>query len=370
MKYVLDISCLDTLSSGAKQRFLSLYSELIKINKKKNFVIIYTTFENVKKIINYPNVIFIKNPLNQDTYLKKMISIIFLFFYIKIKFRKIKTVEYFTLPFFKIKNCKTIFTIHDLRRIYFSSFFLQKFFFIFFFIFYLKRAYNIIVVSKAVKNEMTKYFNKLKISVIYNTINRNLFDKITIKDINKIKAKYNLPNNFILTVGHQEKRKNFLPLINAIKILKNDGQDIKLIIIGQKSDQSEKIKDLITKLRLSSNIKIFSNLNDLEVGCFYKLANLFVFPSIYEGFGIPILESMASNLPMVLSNTEIFREITENKYSYFDQYDPLSIANRIKYVLSDKQIQKKMIDYGKRRIGYFSINTQKKKINHFYNKII
>ena len=81
MKYILDVSCLDELSSGAKQRFLNLYSALINTNKKKKFVIIYTTFYDVKKILNYPNVSFVKNNFNQDTYLKKMISIIFIFFF-------------------------------------------------------------------------------------------------------------------------------------------------------------------------------------------------------------------------------------------------------------------------------------------------
>ena len=116
-------------------------------------------------------------------------------------------------------------------------------------------------------------------------------------------------------------------------------------------------------------VKFISNLNDYEVKCFYKLAKLFVFPSIYEGFGIPILESMASKLPIVLSDTKVFREITENKYSYFDQYDPLSIANNIKFVLMNREIQKKMIKYGNRRINYFSLNFQKKKLDSFYNNL-
>ena len=370
MKYILDISCLDELSSGAKQRFLNLYSILINSNKKKNFIIIYTSFTEVKKILKYPNVSFIKNPYNQDGYLKKIISIVFIFFYIKIKFRKVKTIEYFTLPFFKIKNSQTIFTIHDLRRIFFAKSFFNKFFFRFFFKFFLKNPTNIIVVSKAIKNEMKKYFHKLKITVIYNIIDKKFLQNIPNKNINKIKKKYNLPDKFILTLGHQEKRKNFLRLIKAIDILKRDGENVKLVIIGQKAGETEKIKNLIIKLRLNSNIRIFSNLDDFEVRCFYKLANLFIFPSIYEGFGIPILEAMASNLPMVLSNTEVFREITQNKYSYFDPYDQLSIANRIKFVLLNKSIQKKMIIYGKRRINHFSAKIQAKEINHLYNKII
>ena len=370
MKYILDISCLDNYSSGAKQRFLSLYKELIKTNKNKSFLLIYSNFSNIKKNFNYPNVFFIKNPFSQENYIKKIISIIYLFFYTKYKLRKIKAIEYFTLPFFKIKNCKVIFTIHDLRKIYFLNFFISKFILKFFYKMFLKKTDNIIVVSKAIKNEILKYFNNLNISIIYNTIDRSYFEKISINDINTIKKKYNLTNNFIFTVGHQETRKNFLRLIYAIYILKNDFPNIKLIIAGQKADETEKIKKLIIRLKLSRNIKVFSNLNDFEVRCFYKLASLFVFPSIYEGFGIPLLEAMASGLPMVLSNTEVFREITENKYSYFDQYDSLSIANRIKFILLNKSIQKKMILYGKKRVSNFTLNVQRKKINTFYNKIL
>ena len=370
MKYVLDISCLDELSSGAKQRFLNLYSILINTNKKKNFLIIYTTFNDVKKILNYSNVSFIRNPFRQDSYVKKIISIIFIFFYLKLKFKKIKTVEYFTLPFFKIKKTKTIFTIHDVRRIFFAEYFFSRFFFKFFFRFFLNKTTNIIVVSKAIKNEMKKYFHKLKIVVIYNIIDAKFLQNIAKKNIYIIKKKYNLPDEFILTVGHQEKRKNFLRLIRSINILKKDNHNIKLIIIGQKADETEKINRLIIKLNLSQNIKIFSNLNNFEVRCFYKLASLFVFPSIYEGFGVPLLEAMASSLPMVLSNTEVFREITQNKYSYFDQYDSLSIANRIKFVLLNKALQKKMIIYGKKRIVYFSAKVQSNQINNLYNSKI
>ena len=98
---------------------------------------------------------------------------------------------------------------------------------------------------------------------------------------------------------------------------------------------------------------------------FVLVTSLFVFPSKYEGFGIPILEAMSSNLPMVLSNLEVFREITENKYYYFDQFDPLSIANNIRYVIQNKFIQRKMINYGKKRINYFRLENQKKILLNF-----
>ena len=173
-----------------------------------------------------------------------------------------------------------------------------------------------------------------------------------------------------MTVGHLEKRKNFINLIKSISILKKNKRDILLVIVGQESDETKNIKSLIKKLNLSSNVKIFSHLNNLEVRCLYSSASLFVFPSKYEGFGIPILEAMSSNLPMVLSNLELFREITENKYYYFDQFDPLSIANNIRYVIQNKFIQRKMINYGKKRINYFRLENQKKNFIKFYNSFL
>ena len=273
------------------------------------------------------------------------------------------------MPFFSIINCKSVFTIHDLRRIYFSKIFYKRIFYKIFFKFFLNKASKIIVVSEGIKNELLRYFNNLKVKVIYNTIDPKLFSKITKKQIKTIKKKYNLPSKFLITVGHQEKRKNYLRLIKAIKILKYNDRNISLIIIGQKADETENIQKLINHLKLNSNIKIFSNLNDFEVRCFYKLADVFVFPSVYEGFGIPILESMAANIPMAISNTEVFREITLGQSIYFDPFDPLSIATKIKYVSSDKYLKQKLVNFGKKRIKTFTLDVQKKSIINFYRDL-
>ena len=370
MSYVLDVSCLDAYSSGAKQRFINLYSELIKLNKKKNFLIIYSKeYQEVKQILDYPNVKFKENPISQENYLIKLFSIIYISAFTLFKIKKVKVIEFFTLPFLRLGQSKNVFTIHDLRKVYFSEFFLNKLAFKFFFSFFLKKVDEIIVVSNAMKAEMQKMFGKLNITTIYNTINVKDFKNVSKKNINSIRYKYKLPKKFILSVGHLEKRKNYLRLIKSIYILKKSNYNVNLIIIGQKADETDNIKKLIKTLKLKSNIKVFSNLDDNEVKCFYKIADLFVFPSLYEGFGIPIIESMAADLPIVLSNSDVFREITENKYSYFDQYDPLSIANKIKFVLGTKDLQKKMILYGRKRVKYFSLNIQKKKLDKFYNNL-
>ena len=98
---------------------------------------------------------------------------------------------------------------------------------------------------------------------------------------------------------------------------------------------------------LIGNVKILRNLSDFEVKCVYKLCNLFVFPSSYEGFGIPPLEAMAAGCPLVLSDIPVFREITENRGIYFSHDDSESIANSVEKVLSSSSDRARLIEYGK-----------------------
>ena len=191
MKYVLDISCLDEYSSGAKQRFLNFYTELIKSEKKKKFLIIYTTKNNIKQFYKFRNVDFKKNPFAQDNYFKKLISIIYLTFLTKVSLTKINTIEFFTLPFVTLKKSINIITIHDLRKIFFSKFFLNKFFLKFFYKFFLKKTNQVIVVSEAIKEEIQNHFGKMNVSVIYNTIDEKFFSKIKKEEIKKVEKNIN-----------------------------------------------------------------------------------------------------------------------------------------------------------------------------------
>ena len=111
-------------------------------------------------------------------------------------------------------------------------------------------------------------------------------------------------------------------LVEAMAQLRDRGRSCSLIIVGndrggKDRGEREAIEKRIDAMDLIGNVKILRNLNDFEVKCVYKLCNLFVFPSSYEGFGIPILEAMAAGCPMVLSDIPVFREITENRGIYF-----------------------------------------------------
>lgn len=360
--YVLDLSCIDSSASGAKQRILSIYKFIIAKNHNVNFTLIYTDFLDIKKKFKFNNVVFKKNPFNQKNLFFKILSVFYVYFYLTYSREKYDVIEHFTLPFIRIKKCINVVTIHDFRKIYFSKFFFTNLFFKLIYKIFLSSVNKIIVVSFSAKKELEKYFKYKNIFVSYNVISDLYSKQVKQKELLKIKKKYNLPRKFLISVGHLEKRKNFIALIQAIKILKDNKKNFNLIIIGQNSNETKKINNEIRKLNLNSNIKIFSNLTNYEVLCFYKLADVFVYPSLYEGFGIPMLESMATKLPIVLSDTKVFREITNNKYYYFDPKDPLSIANKIRFVSSDISVRKSMIDYGIKRIRIFKEKHQGNKI--------
>ena len=149
---------------------------------------------------------------------------------------------------------------------------------------------------------------------------------------------------FIFTVGHFELRKNYLNLILSIKKLKN--LNIKLIIAGNANSKKEiiykkNLQNIIFENKLNYRVKLLSNLSDDEIKILYKNCSLFIFPSTYEGFGIPVLEAMSFNKKIILSNIDPFKEIIKfNKKIFFDPSNPSDIARKIKLNLKSSNINK------------------------------
>ena len=161
--YVLDLSCLDSNSSGAKQRILSIYTNLVSLNKNIIFTLITTDINEFKKYFIFDNVIFKKNPFKQSNYFNKIISVFYVYCYLTFNKKKYHVVEHFTLPFIRIKNATNIITIHDLRKIYFSNFFIFKSIIKLIYKIFFISADKILVVSKTAKKELKSYFKKKKI---------------------------------------------------------------------------------------------------------------------------------------------------------------------------------------------------------------
>lgn len=235
---------------------------------------------------------------------------------------------------------------HDKEKIkYFRNNFWKK----------IKRADQIITVSEYIRNEAISQFGFAsdKIKVIYNGLDQNIFHPYSKSELDLFRKIYNLPPEFILFVGSIEPRKNLLNLLKAYSILKKSiRNNYKLVLAGFKGWKNEKEFHLINKLK--DDIKYIGFVTTKDLAKVYNLATLFVYPSFYEGFGLPPLEAMACACPVITSKTSSMPEICGESAYYIDPHEPEEIAFAMEKILEDQDIRKNLISAGLKRASNFS----------------
>jgi glycosyltransferase involved in cell wall biosynthesis len=205
------------------------------------------------------------------------------------------------------KKIKKIVTIHDLifmRFPQYYSFFDRKIHFWKF-----KKAAEqanlIIAISEQTKQDIIHYLGvpEGKIKVIYQGCHQAFKENQSFEFLNSIKEKFNLPERFILNVGTIEERKNLLNIVKAIH-----GTEIPLVVIGKKTKYFKKVQNFIDKNALQKQVQFLENVSMNELAAIYKLAEIFVYPSLFEGFGIPIIEALFSKTSVITSNLSCLPE--------------------------------------------------------------
>jgi len=354
LKIGLNATCFNDRPSGARQRFVGIYSELIKRMPNDEFII----FEPVDCRVagwfdDLPNITAVHTPIPSDGRLRKFI-IGFRYWPNVLARYSFDIFEVLYLPLTRSPTGKILLTVHDIRGMRPESSLFDRILFKTVLTRALKAADHVITVSEAMKKELLSFFPNISISVIYNGLDASRFCNISEHDLSTFRQKYNLSEAYILAVGHFEKRKNYLRLVEAIKQLRDRGVVCSLLIIGNDSGERSAVEAHVSASNLSDSVKILSGLTDHEVRCAYKLCGLFIMPSSYEGFGIPILEAMAAHRPMVLSDLPVFREITNNQGIYFPYDDVGQMAKAIEIGLSSNAERFRLIEFGKEQVKNFS----------------
>lgn len=278
--------------------------------------------------------------------------------------------ETFNFPVVAALTGRTLLTIHDIRAVRPGVGALTRAAYKLYVKQSLRSANHVITVSQTMKKEIISAFPGIPISVVHNGLQAEHFQVVSEKALQLVRLKYDLPQEFVLTVGHLEKRKNYLCLVDAIARLRDLGRSCCLVIVGNDGGSRSAIENRVTSFGLNSSVRILSGLSDQEVHCLYKLCNLFVFPSSYEGFGIPILEAMAAGRPMVLSDIPVFREITQGRGVYFPHDDIESMALAIDKVLCSSGERTRLVEYGKERVQDFSFGSLAAQIESIYSTLI
>lgn len=167
-------------------------------------------------------------------------------------------------------------------------------------------------------------------------------------------AKYGINSNYILYVGGLAAHKNIPCLIKSFYLLKTKGHTHKLVIAGTKRWKYEDIFSLVEKLGLAHDVVFTGYLPDEDLPSLYRKADLFVNPSLYEGFGLPTLEAMACGLPVVTSNTSSFPEVTGSAGAMVDPSNDHQLARQMHRILIDEELSRKLTQLGLERAKVFS----------------
>lgn len=226
--------------------------------------------------------------------------------------------------------------------------------------FALRHAKKIITVSDFTKQEIVSLYPKTKIqkiSVVHNGYNDDLFRPL--KDTEKMQAildKYGLKQPFFLYVGRLEKKKNTPALIEALSLVRENNPEIKekLVLIGNASYGFDEVKYVIEEFDLNNDVYIPGWVSEQDLPYIYNAASAFVFPTKHEGFGIPILESLACGLPTIASDIPVLREIAADAVLYFDQNNKHAIAEAMVRIVKDESLRKELIAKGLTQSGKFS----------------
>lgn len=375
MKIGIDVRTLmDKYYSGVSIYSLNLIQELLKIDKENHYFLYYNSAKKIKlpEFVGNYSVIHTKYPNKIFNYiLQKTLS------WPKLD-KVLGGVDVFLSPHYNFmalsSGTKKVLTIHDLSFLRYPEFFSRRKNFWHQAINIKKLAHSmdiIVAVSENTKQDIIELLNidEKKVKVIYSGLensfhelrssleNDNFNNEINQKKLREVKEKYKLPDKYILSLSNLEPRKNLETLISAydkIRSASNNLNDIKLVIGGAKGWKYKNIFKSIEKSKYKDDIIYTSYIDNNDKPYIYKQAQVFVYPSFYEGFGFPPLEAMASAVPVIASFSSSLPEIIDKAGMLVDPKSSDELAKAITSILTDKDLRDYYIDKGLKRAKEFS----------------
>lgn len=280
-----------------------------------------------------------------------------------------------------IKTKKILLTIHDVIPLYDYDelSFLQKQIYKLSLGISIKYASEIIAISNFTEREILQKNSNVdenKIRVIYNgfdDLSKTVNQKLIFADL---KRKFDLPTYYILYVGSATKRKNLLNLTKAFIALKKTYSTPHQLVLVSKMDRKETIKIYLTiktylqQAGLEKEVIFAGYLEDREKAAMLESCDFFIFPSLYEGFGLPILEAMSFGTAVLCSNIPLFKEICKDAACYFDPYDIDSICKSMAMLINDQQLKIRIGQAGKKRSKFFSWEKMADEYEKVYRNLL
>jgi len=279
-------------------------------------------------------------------------------------FRRADTVVFPQISFFLFTGKRTVTFIHDLIEFKLRNQSWRKHLVRHVFFPHIARISDVIVtVSNSSKNDIVELLNVSteKVFVAYDGVDHiKRYADITKEEAcGRIKCKFGL-SDFILYVGYLSlPQKNLLRLVNAYyKFITSSGNiSTKLIFVGPKGKDNQQIFDRISELGICNRFQYLGTVSEEDLACLYKSARIFCFPSLYEGFGMPVAEAMACGCPVITSNTSSLPEVAGDAALLINPEDEGDLCSGIEYLYSNPGKVKELTDKAQQRAGLFSWNN-------------
>jgi glycosyltransferase involved in cell wall biosynthesis len=234
------------------------------------------------------------------------------------------------------------------------------------------RSNRILTVSEASKRDILEFFKVApeKVTVIYNGIDERFATPPPEDKMRAIEERYQLQGEFALYVGNVKPHKNVERLLDAFHLVRQSGlEDLKLVVIGDDISKYAALRRAVHRYNLHKYVRFLGFLPDETLAVVYRLAAVFVFPSLYEGFGLPPLEAMACGTPVVTSNVSSLPEVMGDAALLVDPYSAEAIADAMQRVLTDTTLRSDLSARGLARAGEFSWERSARRVREIYDEV-
>jgi glycosyltransferase involved in cell wall biosynthesis len=220
---------------------------------------------------------------------------------------------------------------------------------------FLERADAIVVPSEATKTDALRYFRlpEAKLHVVPYGVDQRFF-QVESDAVRSALQKYSLPDTFILSVGTIEPRKNLSRLLDAYLLLRAQGIAMPLVLVGRKGWRSQEFLKRLEAAQLGQDVQLLGFVDDFDLPALYAAATVFVYPSLYEGFGFPVLEAMASGTPVVCSNAASLPEVVGQAGLLVSPYDSDELSTAMLAVISKSDLRAALKEAGHQQAQQFN----------------
>ena len=280
---------------------------------------------------------------------------------------------HYVLP--PLVTCPSVVTIHDCIHLMFPQYLPNRFA-----LGYARasmavatrRATRILTVSETSKRDIIRFFgtDASKIDVIYNGFDQRFAVEPADEDMVRVRERFQLQDPFVLYAGNVKPHKNLERLIEAFYLVRKRGLDhLKLVLIGDDISKYAALRRAVHRHQLHNYVRFLGYMPEERLAVLYRLASVFVFPSLYEGFGLPPLEAMASGTPVVTSNVSSLPEVAGDAAVLVDPYQPEAIADGMYRVLTDARLREDLRRKGVARARQFSWETSVRRVRDIYREV-